>query len=151
MTMTENEIETKEWYDSMFSKVKGLLNVLVQIEAEFVGYINTKVSNTEVTISWTSRTVTVTADKEFKWEMPLKWFVSDEMASRVTTPSPVKAAATQPQPQPQSVPSGDQDEDDGITDLSGESMLGGISHSAFPGVKSVDEILAEQGLEDAGD
>lgn len=154
------EIDSKEWYDAMFRKVQEILETLVLLDSAFVGYIQVSVEGQSITLSWTKKAVTVTAG-DYKWQMPIGWFVDPDVIEKIitaTTPAPVEPIA-QPTadrqalvragfvgPDDEEPHSGEQTEDEPDA-YAGESLLV-TRPQPQAGVKSVDEIMREQGLGD---
>lgn len=145
------DIKDSAWYDSMRERVKELLETLVVLEAAFVGYIQIDILEQPVTLSWTSDLVTVTADK-YKWQMPIGWFVEDDVVEKIVVPPTTKdfthatvrtetpAVAAGPSIPATVAPP---------VDVGDTLVAGGIS--VPPGVRSVEDIMRDQGLEDADD
>jgi hypothetical protein len=156
-----SDINSREWYDAMFAEVKEILETLVMLEAAFVGYINKTIEDQPVTLSWDREVVTVTADK-FKWQMPIAWFIELELIEKIVAPEnpmlkAVRSVVEAARPNDhRALPAATDSPDEFPTRAApapvaaGDSLIvGGVK--VPPGVKSVEEILAEGGLEDDTD
>jgi hypothetical protein len=86
------DVISKQWYEEMKRQVTGVMETLLLLECVFVGYIKTDIAEQDVTISWTNTNVTVTTG-DYKWEMPIGWFISAELVSKLV---PVAPAAQEP-------------------------------------------------------
>ncbi len=150
------DIKDKEWYDAMRAKVSEVLETLVLLEAAFVGYIQLPVAEQPITLSWTKSVVTVTVG-DYKWQMPIGWFIDADMIEKiVVSQAPMPALTdvrtetagrpTLPDFAEEDVHPGDLEEDEPAPAL-GETLLGSPVQRQ-PGVRTVDEILAESGIDD---
>jgi hypothetical protein len=84
------DVISKEWYEEMKRQVTGVMETLLLLECVFVGYIKTDIEGQDVTVSWTSTNVTVTTG-DYKWEMPIGWFISAELVAKLVPAAPVVA------------------------------------------------------------
>jgi hypothetical protein len=91
------DINSREWYDIMKKHVSGIMGTLFGLQCSFIGYITTDIEEHQVTISWTRVKVTITTG-EYKWEMPLGWFIPAEMVQALQErPTPDVTVPKQPE------------------------------------------------------